>query len=84
MARSKLNEAERAELNSLKEHKRIHQYVGFNVIRHWFSEKTDADRFLQLIIKDGADKPVWYGCECEFGVTKSLYGGKTAWEVAEG
>jgi hypothetical protein len=79
----KLSVAERAELIALKD-KRLHTYVGSNVVRHWFTSKDDAERFLALIIKDGADKPVFYGGTCEFSVTPGKYGDKNCWEVAEG
>lgn len=83
--KARLTKTESAELHALKE-KRLDVYVGFNVTRHFFAEKPDAERFLALIVKDGADKPVFYGSECEFGVAPSGWKGKEnpCWEVAEG
>jgi hypothetical protein len=80
-----LSKAERAELNALKDRK-LDTYVGTNVIRHFFEEKADAERFLALIIKDGAERPVFYGSDCDFYVHPSGWqgGGKICWEVGEG
>lgn len=79
-----LSKAEWTELNALKD-RRLDVYFGYNVTRHFFTEKPDAERFLQLIIKDGADLPVFYGSACAFSVTRSNWKGpNSCWEVSEG
>ena len=80
--KARLTKAESTELHALRE-KRLDVYVGFNVTRHFFVEKPDAERFLTLIVKDGADNPVFYGSECGFSVTPSNWKGP-CWEVSEG
>lgn len=81
----RLSKAESTELEALRD-KRLDVYVGFNVIRHFFAEKSDAERFLKLIVKNGAHKPVFYGAECGFYVRPSNWQGKEkpCWEVGEG
>jgi hypothetical protein len=83
--KSRLTKAEHAEMDALNA-KKLDVCVGYNVIRHFFAEKADAERFLELIVKWGADRPVFYGSECEFRVAPSNWKGKEnpCWEVAEG
>lgn len=75
----RLSKDEQARLTVLKE-KRLYTHVGFNVVRHFFADKKDADDFLALIVKNGADAPVFYGAQCAFKVERSV----DCWEVAEG
>ena len=79
----RLSKDERMELTAI-EARMLDTYIGYNVNRYFFAEKKDAERFLELQIKDGADKPIFYGSECEFGVTSSNWKGKEnpCWEVA--
>ena len=79
----RLSKAESAELTAI-EARMLDAYIGYNVNRYFFAERADAERFLELRIKDGADKPVFYGAECEFRVEPSNWKGKEnpCWEVA--
>lgn len=77
--KTNLTTAERDELAAL-EGRKLDTYVGFNVIRHFFSKRSDAERFMTLRIKDGAYRPVYYGCECEFEVRRC----GECYEFAEG
>lgn len=79
----KLTASERDELAALDARK-LHTYVGFSVVRHFFAERSDAARFMELKVKAGADRPVFYGCECEFRVSQSEWHGGGCWEFSEG
>ena len=81
--KTKLSTAERDELAALDARK-LDTYVGFSVVRHFFAEQSDAARFMRLKVKAGADRPVYYGAECEFRVAKSNWKGGDCWEFGEG
>jgi hypothetical protein len=69
---TKLSKAKRAkhvkELEALKAKNTFH-YVGYNVIRTGFTERADADRYLELLRLLGWAYPyAFYGAECEASV----------------
>lgn len=64
---------------------RLNVYVGFDVIRHWFREKPDAEAYLNArMAEERAPLYSYYGVAMQPRVESSVYGGELAWEVLHG
>ena len=81
----RMTKKESAELVAL-EHKALDSYIGFNLCRKWFAEKADAERFLELKIKQSPSAAYHYsyGAECHSRVETGTHDGKPCFEAVYG
>lgn len=80
-----MTKKEIAELVAL-EHKALDSYIGFNLCRKWFAEKADAERFLELKIKQSpsAAHYLFYGGDVRAHVENGVHAGKPCFEAVYG